>query len=148
MKQRNIHSWCLIALAFCSASAFAQRQGSICLQPGGFDAFAKGAATVEAYTAHQSQPEPATPAESVRYVQVDRLPPVKVTSLAPGQITGISTAGRHLLIISKEPNMKPRQEAFYFSFGQQKSDKLCLWYKTFYASWMLLPVRGSVCSCK
>lgn len=150
MVQRSVRAAVLAGVlvwVLCSAPAFAQGPGSICLQSGSFDAFAKGAATVEAYAAQQSQTQAAPAKESVRYVQVDKLPPVKVTSLVSGTIGGLTTAGRHVLRISAQPDMKPRLEAFYFSFQAQKSDTLCLWYKSYYASWVLQPLKGSGCRC-
>jgi len=135
-----------IAFAACDPAAHSQGQGIICLVPGGFDEFSKGGATVEAYEAHLHEREPATKSESVRFVRVDRLPPAKVTSLKPGKITGIGTAGRHLVTISKRSDMAQPLARFHFSFREQKSDRLCLWYETFYGTWRLQPHKG-FCRC-
>lgn len=134
----------------CSVTAFAEGLGTICVAPGAFDAFAKGAATVEAYEAQQAQPQTATakPAQAIRYVQVDQGTPVKVTSLAPGKVTGIEMVGRHMLSISSQAGMRSREQSFYFRFEDHHSNSLCLWYKPFYASWSLQALRGSVCRCR
>jgi hypothetical protein len=137
----------LIALSLGNPAAHARGRGSICLASGGFDEFSKGGATVEAYEAHQRAPETGIKSESVRFVRIDRLPPVKVTSLAPANVSGIDTAGRHLMTISKLSDMRQPLARFYFSFRDQKSDRLCLWYETFYGTWRLQPQKGNVCGC-
>lgn len=137
-----------IAFSACNPAAYAQGQGTICLVPGGFDEFSKGGATVEAYEAHQREPELATKPESVRFVRVDRLTPARVTSLKPGKITGIGIAGRHLVTISKRSDMAQPLARFFFSFREQKSDRLCLWYETFYGTWRLQPQKGNFCRCQ
>jgi len=137
----------LIAIPSGDQAAYAEGQGSICLVPGGFDEFSKGGATVEAYAAHQREPEHGTSPESVRFVRVDRLPPAKVTSLKPGKITGIAIAGRHLVTISKQSGMAQPLARFYFSFREQKSDHLCLWYETFYGTWRLQAQKNNFCRC-
>jgi hypothetical protein len=134
-----------IAFSVCNPTAVAQGHGSICLVPGGFDALSKGGATVAAYEAHQ--PGHGDKSEAIRFVRVDRLPPVKVTSLTPGEITGIDVAGRHLVTIAKQSDMGQPLARFYFSFREQKSDRLCLWYETFYGTWRLQPRKGNVCRC-
>jgi hypothetical protein len=130
----------------------AQSKGSVCLAPGAFDTFAEGAATVEQYDAHERREREkhgsgAQP-EAVRFVQVDRLPPVSVTSLRPGNVTGISPIGKHVIVVSKRIDMRDRVASFTFTFSAQGSNALCLWYGSFYASWMLQALKGSVCRCK
>jgi hypothetical protein len=137
----------LIAIPACNPAAYAQGQGSICLVPGSFDEFSKGGATVEAYAAHQRESEPDARPESVRYVRVDRLPPAKVTSLKSGKITGIAITGRHVVTISKQSDMAQPLARFHFSFREQKSGRLCLWYETFYGTWRLQAQSGEVCRC-
>jgi hypothetical protein len=143
-----------IALLCCSVAPrlSAQSEGSICLAPGAFDAYNKGGATVEQDDEHNrreaehphSGPEP----EAVRFVQVDKLPPVRVTSLKSGIVTGISLTGKHWIVVSKRIDMRDRVATFSFTFSAQGSNALCLWYGSFYGSWILQPLKGSVCRCK
>ena len=136
----------LIASCICNSAASAQGQGSVCLVPGFFDEFAKGGATVEAEAANERQPKPSTTSESVRFVRIDELPAAKVTSSKPGKISGIGTARRHLVKISRNSDMTQPLARFRFSFREHRSDKLCLWYESFYGSWRLQ--KGSFCHCK
>lgn len=135
-----------IAIASCYPACMAQGGGTVCLVPGGFDDFAKGGATVEAEAAYQHQPAPAGPAEAVRFVQVDGLAPVKVTSLAAGKVTGIPATGRHAMRIAKRADMTRQQAMFRFSFSEYKSNRLCLWYESFYGTWRLQ--EGAACHCR
>ena len=80
--------FCIVPIAFlgCGVSPClsAQSEGSVCLAPGAFDTFAKGAATVEQYSEYEKRerekPNSGAQPEAVRFVQVDKLPPVRVTS--------------------------------------------------------------------
>lgn len=151
MKSRNLPMQLLCAglgvFVLCNPTALAQGRGTICIVPGGFDEVSKGGATVEAYEARQREPEPGNKPESVRFVRVDRFPPAMVTSLKPGKIDGIGTAGRHLVTVSKKSDMTQPVARFYFSFREQGSDRLCLWYETFYGTWRLQPQKGNFCRC-
>jgi len=134
-----------IAGFLCIPSAPAQGSGSICVAPGGFDEFSKGGATVDAYQAHLHEPKASS--ESVRFVRVDRLPPARVTSSKPARIAGIGTAGRHVVTISKQSDMTQPLAKFHFSFREQESKRLCLWYETFYGTWRLQPRKNDFCRC-
>ncbi len=143
-----------IALLSCSLAPClsAQSEGSICLAPGAFDAYSKGGATVEEDNEHNrreaEKPRSGAEPEAVRFVQVDKLPPVRVTSLKSGIVTGISPIGKHWIVVSKRSDMRDRVATFPFTFSAQGSNALCLWYGSFYGSWMLQPLKDSVCRCK
>lgn len=89
-KSDGLHRLLFVATLFacrvCDASALAGDRGSVCIVPGAFDAFSKGGATVAAEAAHERQPATAPESGSVRFVQIDRLPPVRVTSLKSGKL--------------------------------------------------------------
>jgi hypothetical protein len=135
------------AIAFPGAAAWAGETGSVCVAPGDFDAFSKGGATVEQEAAQAREPEPASAPEAVRYVRIDALAPVRVSSLQAAKITGIAIAGSHRVAIAKQAGMAQPVARFNFSFREQKSDKLCLWYETFYGTWRLQPQGRHVCRC-
>src|SRR4051794_3083860 len=144
---------CAVVMAVLASNqiplAFGQDQGSVCLAAGAFDAFAKGGATVERIESLQKEPPPSgPPPEAIRFVQVDRRPPVRVTSLRSGKITGIDIIGKHRIAISKRIDMRQPVAQFSFTFRERGSNTLCLSYGSFYGSWMLQPSRGSVCRCK
>jgi hypothetical protein len=147
-RHRALFLAALSACCVCDASALASDRGSVCLAPGAFDAFSKGGATVAAEQSHESLPEQAMGSESERFVQIDKIPPVRVTSSKSGKIAGISTVGRHLLRIAKHPDMAQPRTSLYFSFHDRGSDDLCLWYESFYGSWIIQPRKGSVCRCR
>jgi hypothetical protein len=133
------------------SSALAQGGGRMCVAPGAFDAFAKGGATAEQDEAHARELElnPHPPvSEAVRFIQVDELPPVKVTSSEGNQVANLNIAAKHRIKISKRSDMKERVQAFSFSFHEKRSNILCLWYETFYGSWILQPQKGNLCPCK
>jgi hypothetical protein len=143
---------CLIGLLMIVAyavipPALAGAQGSVCFRPGNFDSFAKGAATAEAVKEYENRPHTDLNTEDIRFIQIDKSRPVKVTSSKAGKITGLDTVRRHTIKIAKRPNMKEPVAAFSFSFRDYGSDKLCLWYKGFYASWVLQSQKGNFCRC-
>ena len=86
--------------------------------------------------------------EAVRFVQVDKLPPVRVSSLRSGKITGIDPIGKHWIRVSKRIDMRNPVTSFSFTFSAQGSNALCLWYESFYGSWMLQPLKGKAWCCK
>ncbi len=92
------------------------------------------------------QSEIGTPSESTRFVQVDHLAPVEVTSLRAGRIAGIRTAGRRSMRIAKHSGMAGMQAEFRISFREYKSDLPCLSYETFYGTGLLR--EGIACRCR
>ena len=130
----------------------AQSEGSICLARGDFDTFSKGGATVEQWNEHErrrlEKPDSGAEPEAVRFVQVDKLPPVRVSSLRSGKVTGIDSIGKRWIRVSKRIDMRNPVTSFSFTFSAQGSNELCLWYESFYGSWMLQPRRGRAWCCK
>jgi hypothetical protein len=120
--------------------AFAEAQGSLCLSPGAFDALGKGGATVE--------PAPPPPGEAVRWVQLDQRAPAKVTSQKAGSIPAIPLAGKHIVRVAKRADMKELVTTFFFRFQEQGANDLCLYYGSFYGSWLLRPRKGTACPCR
>lgn len=115
--------------------------GSVCVASGAFDAVGRGAALPGEKAVKKAD----TP--QVRYVQIDKLPPVRVSSTQSGQITSVPAQGTHRITISRNADMSKPVEQFSFSFQARESTNLCLWYRSFYASWILQPSRGSPCRC-
>jgi hypothetical protein len=133
----------VLPLFLFSTAVFAEPTGSLCLKSGAFNAFAKGGATVAQESARSAD----TQAEAERYVQVDRLPAVRVSSKTPGQVVGIPLPGRHSVRIAKDGRMRQPVAAFSFRFEEKHTNQLCLSYETFYGSWILKPLEGSTCGC-
>jgi len=120
-----------------SAQVSPKATGSVCVASGDFDTVGRGAARSDERAV----------GKSVRFVQIDKLPPVQVSSTQSGQITSVPAQGTHRITISRNADMSKPVEQFSFSFQARGSTSLCLWYRSFYASWMLQPSRGSPCPC-
>src|SRR5438046_3461358 len=78
-------------------------------------------------------------------VQIDNRRPIPISTNSSGVFTNLSLVARHVVKIQLDD--KPLA-SFRFSFRDEQSEHLRLWYNPFYGTWSLWPVRqGEKCAC-
>jgi len=78
-------------------------------------------------------------------VQIDNFPSICISTNSSGMFTNLSLDTKHVVRIQLDN--KPLT-SFRFSFRDEQSEHLLLWYNPFYGTWSLWQVRqGDKCAC-
>ena len=133
--RRRIKSQTAVLLALFGTAGYAfaaEKVGKVCVQ-----AISKG----ENWRGNDTGAN-----ESSRFsVQIDKLPPFVISTNSSGVFTNLSLQGKHVVKIRLAD--KPLT-SFRFSFEDEHSDHLRLWYNPFYGTWSLWSVPpGKKCAC-
>jgi len=121
----------LLVRLFASSAFASDDGGTVCIAP---------IPTAERWDANDTGAKES----STFTTQIDRMPPVLVTTNASGVFTNLSLAGQHSVKIQLDG--KPLT-SFRFSF-KGRGNHLRLWYNSFYGTWSLSDLRpGERCAC-
>jgi hypothetical protein len=80
--------------------------------------------------------------DSVFSIQIDNLEPDEITTEKDAHIKNLDTGARHLVKISLDGVLR---ESFWFDFAKFQCDRLWLYFKPMYGTWVL---RESSYNCK
>lgn len=79
-------------------------------------------------------------------VQVDDGERMEISTERFGVIRGLALGSRHLMKVRHDGKLL---QSFWFTFEERNAEELCLWYKAWYATWVLSPKagQGAWCDC-
>ena len=128
-----MQTWAVMALCFLSIRLFAaEKTGKVCVQ---------SISIGESWKANDTGAK-----ESSKFkVQIDKLTPILISTNCSGVFTNLWVDAKHLVKIQLED--KPLT-SFRFSFREEQSEHLRLWYSPFYGTWSLSRVGPrEKCAC-
>jgi hypothetical protein len=129
----KVRAWWLIVFCFLSIRLFAdEKTGKVCVQ---------SISIGDSWKANDTGAKES----STFKVQIDKLAPILISTNSSGVFTNLSLGGKHLVKIQLDE--KPLT-SFRFSFQEEQSEHLRLWYSPFYGTWSLWRVGShEKCAC-
>ena len=118
----KVRAWSLILLCLLSIRIFAaEKTGRVCVQ---------SISMKESWKANDTGAKES----STFKVQIDKLSPILISTNCSGVFTNLPIGAKHLVKIQLDE--KPLT-SFRFSFREEQSEHLRLWYSPFYGTWSL-----------